>query len=193
MIHHVSKEGPESLGGVQIWLNDLHGEYPLPDPETIKKFEHPNGMFRLRVQPMFTTFYVSELLEHGLERTKDNWEEIQDRSEKILKDLMSNFPEPFRDRTDVGTIVEVSGALSQHTDLFDKYCIVLAEGCTGSDDDFYDYWPGAMDMAYDYATDLDKVSESKRFTRRLKQAYKAVKKRRPEIAEEGDPNWEWPK
>jgi hypothetical protein len=138
-------------------------------------------------------YAVSEIISATLpKRTLENWQEVQAQEDAIIKSLTNHFPEEFDEAARGGHVWRVNGSLSQLCETFELFVQSLEAGCTGADDDFYDYWPNAMDMALTFAKDLNKITKTDQFTRRLQKAYESVVRRRPEIAASGDEAWEWP-
>jgi hypothetical protein len=193
MIYNIMSDGPESPGGITLFLGDYHTESPLPDPTQIHKFKHPNGEFSVRIRIIWDYYAVSEIISATLpKRTLENWQEVQAQEDAIIKSLTNHFPEEFDEAARGGHVWRVNGSLSQLCETFELFVQSLEAGCTGADDDFYDYWPNAMDMALTFAKDLNKITKTDQFTRRLQKAYESVVRRRPEIAASGDEAWEWP-
>ena len=62
--------------------------------------------------------------------------------------------------TDFGVLYLVSGKVQQHINLLKDFYAAIKDGPRGGDDDYYDYWPGAVEMFVDYARDLANWNKS---------------------------------
>lgn len=154
-----------------LYVADTHGEYALPDPTTIKKVPHKGGFgeFPIIVETVWDTNAMEALFKLDVDG-------------EPMRTLLSHLPDPIlpycfgTDNNDPGLVHRITGTKEQIAELLTTYMTQLGEGPKGADDDCYDYWPGAMDMAWQIACDLDHILHVKRYTKLVSDVSKAVHK-----------------
>lgn len=106
---------------------DMHGEYPVEG---------------------FTTLINSLNLSEVLGDSPRAREAIQ----KVALQIGYSSPETI---DEFGFIVGFRGTHGRLDDIFHRYMNQVGDGPQGADDDTFDYWPGAIQLAHDIAKDLD--------------------------------------
>jgi hypothetical protein len=122
-----------------VILGDMHSEYTGNWPKNYGGW--PDDHAYVRGIDIFVLQETYETLSgHELE-------------ESLLRQLLPGF-DPDDELSQYSTIWVVDGSPGGHDKVFDDLLSWLDVQPSG-DDDFFDYWPNTMDMAWVYAKDLD--------------------------------------
>lgn len=151
------RERPEQVvggsGRYRLLITDNHTEYPLPDPETIGKLD-------CMYEPKMTIVVDQYMLE---ELTGDD---------RLVARLIEALPEGV-DKGGIGYLWAIDATEAQIKAIFAAFMDSIFARETGGDDDTFDYWPNAIDMAQQIALDLDTINDANNARAELRTRYLA--------------------
>jgi len=129
----------------EVFFDLRHGEYPFPTDQLDAEIYHH--------------------IEDDVDRDWAERKGFKDAAD-LPEDLIDTIDEDLRNW---GTPIIVKGPLGLHASAFQLFAGKLMpsldpSGYTpGGDDDYFDYWPGAMEALREYAVMLDELHEGQSF------------------------------
>jgi len=154
-------------GSVVIMITDLHGEYPIPDPQALKSWARRDTIWP-------RTFHWTDT------RRRLGVDEAEEVVEQLFIQLVGGKAVTERwnsthvnQLTGQEELIQLSADFDTMVAWFRAFLSTLG-GARGGDDDTFDYWPNAMGMAADWARALDEVHSTQTYIEEVRAVFDAV-------------------